>query len=619
MDDAQFMTSGDVAEFGRGHYEKEAAAELLDRLLRGLATREAFLRLRIAAGCATLCERKSYECLGFARLGDYARERFGVSAREVRSLATVGRRTARLPLLRTAFAEGRIGWTKLRLLTPKAAPETEAELLRIAEQMTTRELEAYLADLPPSLAPTVSGIDCEPTSAADISDECEAVIRIRCPAAVRAQWRRVCELASRVAGSELAPWQAAEVVAAEAMSAAQPSYAGRLRSHAVVYDDETADPPGRRRTKPATEHCGILEQLRADLSLTMRLPEPRTAEVESVRALAASERLDVFALDAALRNCFQSLQSLDYQTGRLLGVFFDLRLYRELGYQTSAAYVGERLGVSASKARALVAIDRKLLNAERELDDAYKQGRLSSLRVAALLRIADKQNTRQWLDYAETVTYQRLVFDVETARVAAGLVPALAPLTPAKLDEAECQMRAQAGSEALLPRTAIRDTEIVIRGPISVIELFEDAIAAFGGATHSAPVEPVWRMLTRMLVTVECYWNSLSGHRDPVFSRDDWRCTVPACTGRSNLHDHHVVFRSQGGSNRAENRTAVCAWHHLRGIHEGVVRVTGTAPAALLWELGCASRRGPLMRLRGDHYLPTSAMSPAARSSSLAA
>jgi len=81
---------------------------------------------------------------------------------------------------------------------------------------------------------------------------------------------------------------------------------------------------------------------------------------------------------------------------------------------------------------------------------------------------------------------------------------------------------------------------------------------------------------------------------------------VPACSGRRNLHDHHVVFRSRGLGNARDNRVAVCAWHHLRGIHAGVVRVWGEAPDGLAWELGVRAGRRPLLRLSsGDVYLTT--------------
>ena len=63
--------------------------------------------------------------------------------------------------------------------------------------------------------------------------------------------------------------------------------------------------------------------------------------------------------------------------------------------------------------------------------------------------------------------------------------------------------------------------------------------------------------------------------RHAIFARDRWRCVVPGCTSMRNLQDHHIVFRSADGSDEPENRVTLCAWHHLRGVHAGIVRITG--------------------------------------------
>jgi hypothetical protein len=56
-----------------------------------------------------------------------------------------------------------------------------------------------------------------------------------------------------------------------------------------------------------------------------------------------------------------------------------------------------------------------------------------------------------------------------------------------------------------------------------------------------------------------------------------------------------------GGSEALANRTTLCAWHHLRGVHRGVVRVTGRAPGRLRFELGVRRSRRPLASYRsGD-------------------
>jgi hypothetical protein len=93
-----------------------------------------------------------------------------------------------------------------------------------------------------------------------------------------------------------------------------------------------------------------------------------------------------------------------------------------------------------------------------------------------------------------------------------------------------------------------------------------------------------------------------------VFARDGWRCTVPGCTGYRNLHDHHIVFRSAGGSDALANRTTLCVWHHLRAIHAGLARCVGQAPGRLCFSLGLRQGHLPLVSYAsGDIVLGGSA------------
>ncbi len=88
------------------------------------------------------------------------------------------------------------------------------------------------------------------------------------------------------------------------------------------------------------------------------------------------------------------------------------------------------------------------------------------------------------------------------------------------------------------------------------------------------------------------------GRKYLVFERDGWRCTVPGCTSQRNLQSHHIQFRSAGGSDALENQTTLCAFHHLRGVHAGFVRIRGQAPQGLTFELGTRAGKPPLV-----HYL----------------
>src|SRR5439155_26570497 len=82
--------------------------------------------------------RDGHHKLGFAKLGDYARERLGISGRELQELAHVARRLAELAAIAAAFDEGAVSWTQVRLLVGVATPETQQEWLRLARGRPAR-------------------------------------------------------------------------------------------------------------------------------------------------------------------------------------------------------------------------------------------------------------------------------------------------------------------------------------------------------------------------------------------------------------------------------------------------------------------------------------------------
>ena len=139
------------------------------------------------------------------------------------------------------------------------------------------------------------------------------------------------------------------------------------------------------------------------------------------------------------------------------------------------------------------------------------------------------------------------------------------------------------------------DVEIQFAAPVSVVALFREALDAF-----AEPGAPRWSALERVLQHVITYWEATPRHRDPIFARDGWRCIVPGCSSRRNLHDHHLKYRSRGGGNERENRSAVCVAHHLHGIHPGTIRAWGTAPGDVHWQLGVRSDGPPLLSYVGD-------------------
>ena len=129
-----------------------------------------------------------------------------------------------------------------------------------------------------------------------------------------------------------------------------------------------------------------------------------------------------------------------------------------------------------------------------------------------------------------------------------------------------------------------------------------DRVVGTASDRQPDPAEPRWAALERLLRHVIAHWEGTPRHHDPVFARDGWRCTVPACSSRRNLHDHPIHFRSRGGDNARNNRTTVCAAHHLHGIHDGTVQAFGTAPHAIEWRLGTRAAAPPFLSFVGDRY-----------------
>ena len=188
---------------------RDECALLLDGYLRRLARQEALGRDVLGSLARAFIGQRGQHALGFARVRDYARERLGLSARELQSLAHVSARLADLPEVAAAFAHGQLSWTQVRLLVGVATAESAAAWVEVARGRTVRALEATIAH------DTGRPVERDDT----LDEEPRVQVRLRCPRRVRERWHAVTVLARVVAGEELAPWQVADAVAAEGFSA----------------------------------------------------------------------------------------------------------------------------------------------------------------------------------------------------------------------------------------------------------------------------------------------------------------------------------------------------------------------------------------------------------------
>ena len=72
-----------------------------------------------------------------------------------------------------------------------------------------------------------------------------------------------------------------------------------------------------------------------------------------------------------------------------------------------------------------------------------------------------------------------------------------------------------------------------------------------------------------------------------ILKRDHFRCQVPGCNCRRNLHVHHIIWRSKGRIDEHWNLITLCATHHLYILHNLLtLRIEGTAPHNLTFTFG---------------------------------
>lgn len=168
--------------------DRWACAPLLDGWLRRLARQESVCR-RVVGQLAAFLRRRGHQRLGFARLGDYTRERLGLGAREVRELARVATRLEALPALANAFEAGVLSWAHVRVLTRVATADDVPAWVQRASELTVRELSALLpaggARDPAGWTMTPSTVSLPPGFTSPVRDGCAW------PGGKRSSWRDV--------------------------------------------------------------------------------------------------------------------------------------------------------------------------------------------------------------------------------------------------------------------------------------------------------------------------------------------------------------------------------------------------------------------------------------------
>jgi hypothetical protein len=583
---------------------------------------------------------RGWERIGWARRRDYATERLGISGRQLQELARMDRAFEGLPALERAFVSGPISWTKARLLARVATPEDAEAWIAHAASVTARELAREVRTLD-ARARDLTNPDTD-EDGESCGEERETVF-VRCTPAVKAKWHRARFWASRIEGHPVPAWAVAERLAAEALSAIPLDAAAleQIAAERAVGEACATDPSelpalaelgaGPRPESPdACAAHGIAPRIASPApepwSGTVACPSPNGCAIQDpllVSLLEGLDEADPFELDARLRRTIAAEQRLVAQMGPLLLGLARGRLYRAFGFPSLGAFAREWLGMSPSKADALVRLERAGQIAP-PLREAFRAGRISWAQALLLVPLLRREGSapwqEDWITHAQRVSVRRLGDEVGQALAGDRLEPP--PLDPPDGRWADGGEHASdrepedtsAGADAWAGDSQTRahasdfpnTMAFFITAPRDVARLFRGALATVqrrierrsGRTSHES--EALDAILEHAFET----WghaNAKLRREHRVFERDGWRCTFPGCTSYGNLHDHHIEYRSRGGSDDLSNRTTLCVWHHQRGEHAKVVRCRGQAPGELRFTLGLRAGRPPLARYRsGD-------------------
>jgi Domain of unknown function (DUF222)/HNH endonuclease len=158
--------------------------ELLEREIVSLATQIH------AATCRWLClvaeydAREGWAIWGAKSCANWVALQCGIGPGSAREHVRVGRRLLELPLIRAAFAEGELSYSKVRALTRVENVEREQDLLDLARHATAAQLERLLRAYHGVVAAerTASGEPPERWIAFDHADDGSLLLRGRLPA-----------------------------------------------------------------------------------------------------------------------------------------------------------------------------------------------------------------------------------------------------------------------------------------------------------------------------------------------------------------------------------------------------------------------------------------------------
>jgi hypothetical protein len=469
-----------------------------------------------------------------ARLGyhldDYAREVLDLGKRTAETLAALGRELGTRPVLREAMRSGRVRLRAAETVLKVAVGEAEAEWVERAARWTVRKLEEAVRRATES-AENVQGLDEE---------------WLVFGAHMRPEERAVLDAGLDLAGEVLPGSSRMERL--EALSQEFLAELGADPDSDVTCTIARGFRPRRPGEEPRRATLEAETEGWSALPPAVDWPAPDVRFYETATAEDVDDRLRELV---RLRSRFDDLLGYCAHAVKRSG------MHQLLGFASFRHYCEERLGLSARAVEQRAALEGRLWSSPA-LREARRQG-VSFEKLRLLAKLPERE-IAAWIPRARGLTCIAL---------------------RRRLDgERERQMRAARRLGVSMPRRIA----VVVAAAIQAVR------DRFGGLLS---VGTCLAVIAKHFI--DTWWDarpSRSRSRK-VRERDGNDCQVPGCSHRA-THSHHIALRSHGGGDEPWNQVAVCAFHHLRCIHGGYLRVFGRAPDALTWFLCGKVWRGPV-------------------------
>jgi len=540
----------------------------LARLGRGLGA----MRLRVGEGLLHLDTAGGVKALGYPNIESYCREALGRTGRWGTDVRVLARRLAILPKCREAVVAGRLTTSMVELVARVATPLDEAEWVERAETMTVRAMRAEL---------TRRRIETMDDTAPERVSIQATVNQLDAWAFERA--KLMVEAVSGAKGED-----AIEAMLAEGLT--------EILAQVPDFDlPSTLTPAGVELLRSERADDRALQDA-SEASLEALTPmEPASYEPEPEIEWPADPR----QIDARLRLAAQDLAWRDLEMAVLGKRCEDHGLWLHFGYWSWDHYCRDRIGVAPNVMASRLALAKRMTGMAG-IASALADGRIGFESAATIARVANPSTVDAWVERAATRTVKHLREEVAAveliARAEGRLVNTCVPpddetleavreLERSVLTEVSGGRMSGGGAEARQDDFAVDSCEL----PVTAVRLsltedmgrfwraLEGIHAGLGGGAETF-VAFLARAVARSWAGVLDNDVAYAG----IYRRDRWRCASPVCSSR-NVTPHHVQFRAHGGSDLPGNIISLCERCHLELVHEGRLRVKGTAPHGLRW------------------------------------